>query len=69
MNSAKFIAVCFMLMTLITMMAAPILSLVSAVMCIGVVYRCSVDGIDDVQYAFSAGVLLTISIITIWIMQ
>lgn len=69
MNSAKFIAVCFGLMTLITMITAPVLAVVSAVMCAGVGSRCAKKGINDAQYAFSALTLITLSIISIWIMQ
>lgn len=69
MNSAKFIAVCFGLMTLITIITAPLLAVASAIMCAGVGSRCTCKGINDVQYAVSALALIGMSFYTLFIMQ
>jgi len=69
MNSAKFIALCFGMMTLITMIISPLLAVASAIMCAGVGSRCACKGINNVQYAVSALALIGMSVYTLFIMQ
>lgn len=69
MNSAKFIAVCFGLMTLLTVSVVPILSALSGLICasLGV---CSVrKGINSTQYYLSSIILVLIAARAAWVMQ
>lgn len=69
MNSAKFMALCFGLMTLITVSVIPILSVFSAMLCAGTGW-CSINkGIDNKGYMFSAAVILAMAISVGWKIQ
>lgn len=69
MNSAKFIAVCFGLMTLLTISVVPILSALSGLICAGISMSSLRRGINDTQYTLSAAILVLIAIRAAWVMQ
>jgi len=69
MNSAKFLALCFGLMTVISVSIIPMLSVLSAVMCAAAGWRSTSKGVDNKGYIISATIILLMAISVCWKMQ